>query len=147
MVKKIIIGLIIVLVVVGNIACNRQKEKQEAQQIVTEAPSEAPKKSSPAKTKPQAMSSPIAYDIPDELRSKLDMPTFDRKLQKFLAKDANWPLDREGKLSLVTVKNDGWVQVNFNDGSLVFDLQLQTHDRKLITCSVSNGEYYFEVEE
>lgn len=98
-------------------------------------------------TSQQTTALTLDYDLPKQLKSQLDMPSFDKEITSYLDEKGYVPHNNEGVPGGLLLKNNGWVQVNYNDGSLMFDLQLQTQQREIVKCVVSNGEYYFEMSE
>lgn len=85
----------------------------------------------------------VRYDLHSEIASKLDAESFDRALVSYLKNEGLVP-DTYG-IGIILVKDDGWVTTNLEDGTFMFNLQLQTQSREVVTCAVSNGEYAFEV--
>lgn len=148
--KRIIIGLIIVMVVVGNIACNRIADKQEVQETpqVQETPTETPTapKETPKKTV-EDISSPVTYEMANEMKAELNMAALDRGFINFLKNEMDYPTGRDGEIGSVVAKSDGWLSKNYEDGSMMFKLQIQTQEREVIICYVYDGKYEFALEE
>ena len=143
----IVLGMVCIAVGVRSLKSHSSSYTPQTFEETAEQPAEESHKENSTSGNPtngfEDLESLVRYDLHSEIASKLDAESFDRALVSYLKNEGLVP-DTYG-IGIILVKDDGWVTTNLDDGSFMFNLQLQTQDREIVTCTVSNGEYAFDV--